>query len=194
MGHNNGWLYFIATEIQVYLLCKNIINHSYDKGKIQDLIHWIMDDSEFQLYIFNVFGILIEFFEDESKDYFFRNIRPFIEQMKELSGTEQLAFGLFSLYTIQEMSNEKEVTSTINDWVLLRFLEMLGVQFMEVITDLSYEVFQKVATSKSETAYLIDYEHCLMHSENLAPILNESVEQIIKDDMIKIENFFEQYF
>ncbi|KJD42704.1 hypothetical protein QD47_26750 [Paenibacillus terrae] len=194
LGHNNGWFYFIATEIQVYLLCKNINDHSYEKDKIQDLINWIIDDSEFHFYIYNVFGILIEFFEDESKYYLYRSINPFIERMKELNGTEQLAFGLFSVYSHQEMNNEKEVTSTINDWILLRFLEMLEVEFIEVATDLSYDVFQKIATSKSETECTIDYEYCLTHSEKLTALLNDSVEQIIKDDLTKIDNFIEQYF
>lgn len=195
LGYNNGWLYFIASEIQVYLLCKNINDHSYNKVKILSLIDWIINESDFHIYIYNVFCILVEFFADESKNYFLESIQSFIEHMKELNGTEQLAFGLSSVYTLQEMNDKQEVSSTIENWTLLRFLEMLEVEFNEVTSDLSYDLFQKIATNKYETECAIDYEYCIAHPEKLAPLLNtSSVGQMIKDDLTKIDSFIEQYF
>lgn len=72
LGHNNGWLYFIASEIQVYLLCKNINDHSYNKVKILSLIDWIINESEFHTYIYNVFCILVEFLRMKVKIIFWK--------------------------------------------------------------------------------------------------------------------------
>lgn len=63
---------FIASEIQVYLLCKNINDHSYNKVKILSLIDWIINESEFHTYIYNVFCILVEFLRMKVKIIFWK--------------------------------------------------------------------------------------------------------------------------
>ncbi|MFB5761423.1 nSTAND3 domain-containing NTPase [Paenibacillus medicaginis] len=195
LGYSNGWMYFISPEIHIYLLSQNINQYPHNKSKILNLSNWIFDDLELQSsFIYNLFVILIEFFEEECSEYFLSKIQPFIEKMKILNGTDQLAYGLFSVYESQEMSNRQEVDTEINDWVLLRFLEMLEVSFIEVTSDLSYELFQMIATTKTESESTINYEYCLAHSEKLAPLLNSSVEQIIEDDLIKIDDFIKKFF
>lgn len=174
----------------MYLICRNILRGNYNRNTILALIDWIIDWDSY--YLYNAFNIIIEFFPSEIKQYFIDRIEPFFEEMKNLKGVDQLIFGLSSVYSEQSIDFKGTGSSLINDRILLRFLEMLEVEFIDLIIDIPYEMVLEIATSKSDEECIIDYNYCLQHPEKLRPIYDKSTIKIVEKDLIKLETFLER--
>lgn len=186
---SNGWLFFIAPEVQVYLISRSIILNLDHKEEVAQLINWIIEFNAHNA-IYNSIQIVRKYFPEETTYNMSKIIGPFLHKLNKLDGIEQIAFGLSSVYKKEVFCKRKKLeTMHINDYTLLKLLDMLEVNFVHLTADLSETVIEKLARNKSKYTMEIIYDDFIKDPKKLLPIYNNTVERNFKNDLIKIDNF-----
>ncbi|EIC4600355.1 hypothetical protein K9V57_002893, partial [Listeria monocytogenes] len=126
---------------------------------------------------------------EESKTYFLTHVKPFLNRARKFDGLQQLIICLSEVYERQEINSDDTCESTIANYVLYRFLEMLDVQFTMCIEDALRDKFENLAVDNQYETYTFNYLEILREPSKIFEYYTEDMSIIVEDDLNKIEKF-----